>query len=76
MTVDAEDLAERRHLEVMEGLAALSRIQQTTANEVLELREQLVPGLRQHFIARYYPHFASTVAVALAAAVALGACKP
>ena len=79
MSVDAEDLAERRHLEILEGLTHLSRIQQTTANEVLELREQLVPGLRPHAATRYFPHFASLVAVALAAAslsLTLGACKP
>lgn len=76
MSVDDEDLAERRHLEILEGLAHLSRAQQHTANEVLELREQLVPGLRPHFVTRYYPHFASTIALAIAGAIALGACKP
>lgn len=75
MSHDA-DIAARRHLEVLHAIEKLSQATQTTANEVLELRAHLVPGLRPHFVSRYYPHFASTVAVVLAAAVALGACKP
>jgi hypothetical protein len=79
MSGDDEDVLMRRHLEVLEAIRALSQAQHTVANEVLELREQLVPGLRPHAAVRYAPHFASLVAVALAAAalsLTLGACKP
>ena len=76
MSVEDEDIALRRHLEVMGAIDDLSHAQQVTANEVLALRAQLVPGLRPHAFAHYYPHFASTVALVLAGAIALGACKP
>jgi hypothetical protein len=72
-----DDIAARRHLEVMEALAHLSRAQQHTANEVLELREQLVPGLQPNAVSRYWPHFASFVALVLsgvAFSLTLGAC--